>query len=431
MNMEAHKQMGIRRIILILFIIFFTGSSVSAATVAWDSSGSGLWTAAANWNTDKVPGRGDDVVINAGSGTVTVDSNPNIKTLTLGGSQSLVISTARVTINNYAAIASDSTVDVHLHASINSGSAVAQDLVNLMSSNNFSIFIVMDTPKPIYQDPDSSSYHNKDFFSVYPGSFLFMYGGSELQPLLFATGHSGEITLSELYPNGGAEASQADIDQLNAIAADPTAWESTFKARATQAAESGLYVGFGELAPAHYSLRSGHPQMIYKVDTPWMLWLSDLAASYNMVLDIHMEATDTTLTQFANLLNHNTNTKIIWDHAGWSNSGGATASVISGLMAAHPNLYLSLKMRGYNSGTDPNCSPVDSSGNLKSEWQTLLTNYADRIMVGNDSKYWSDSTAIADELSSSYNRLNNMLQKLSAATQLKIRNETAKRLFGF
>jgi predicted TIM-barrel fold metal-dependent hydrolase len=149
-----------------------------------------------------------------------------------------------------------------------------------------------------------------------------------------------------------------------------------------------------------------------------------------MVLDIHAEATDTSLPQLATLLSHNTNTRIIWDHAGWSNSGGATAAVISGLMATHPNLYLSLKMRGYNSGTDVNCSPVDSSGNLKTEWNTLLTTYADRIMVGTDAKYWSDSTAISDELSGSYNKLDNMLKQLPSDTVLKIRNSTAKALFG-
>jgi hypothetical protein len=431
MNKRGQLQMGLKRLISIFFIIVLTSSSVSAATVAWDLSGSGSWTTAANWNSDQVPGRGDDVVITAGSGTVTVDSNPNIKTLTLGGAQSIVLSTARITLNNYAAIASDSTVDVHLHTTISGPSAVAQDLVDLMSANNFPVFILMDTPKPIYQDPDYSSYHHRDFFSAFPGSFLFMYGGSELQPLLFATGHNGPITLAELYPNGGAEATQADVDQLNAIRTDPSAWEATFKARATEAAQSGLYVGFGEIAPVHYSRREGHPEMIYAADTPWLLWLSDLAASYNMVLDVHLEATGTTLAQFANLLNHNTNTKIIWDHAGWSNSGGATASVISGLMATHPNLYLSLKMRGYNSGVSTDCSPVDSNGILKNEWKTLLTTYADRIMVGTDAKYWSDTSAIADELDGSYTKLNNMLIQLPSVTLLKIRNGTAKRLFGF
>jgi hypothetical protein len=284
----------------------------------------------------------------------------------------------------------------------------------------------MEPPQPIYFASDSSSQTDKNFFSAFPESFLFMYGGSELQPFLLATGHSGTITLDELYPNGGATATQSDVDQLNAIRTDPSAWESTFKDRATQAANSGLYAGFGELGPLHFSSKSGQPYLNYQVDTPWMLWLSELAATHNMVLDIHMEATVTTLSEFANLLAHNTNTKIIWDHAGWCNTGQATATVISGLMAAHPNLYVSLKMRQNNTV----CSPTDSNGILKSDWQTLLTTYADRIMVGTDAKYWFDSSTISDQLSGSYTLLDNMLKQLPGDTAQKIRTGTAKALFG-
>jgi predicted TIM-barrel fold metal-dependent hydrolase len=145
-----------------------------------------------------------------------------------------------------------------------------------------------------------------------------------------------------------------------------------------------------------------------------------------MVLDIHLEVKDDSLTRFATLLSHNSNTRIIWDHAGWCNTGLATADVISVLMAAHPNLYLSLKMRD---GANAACSPTDN-GNLKSEWYTLLTTYADRIMVGTDAKYWSSTYSLDTELSGSYASLDNMLKQLPADTALKIRNGTAKALFG-
>jgi Amidohydrolase len=238
----------------------------------------------------------------------------------------------------------------------------------------------------------------------------------------------GAITLAELFPNGGATMSQADVDQLNAIRTDATnTYRDIFMARATAAAQSGKYVGFGELAPLHYSLKSGQPYMIYKVDTSGMLWLSDLAAQYNMVLDIHLEATDTTLAEFANLLSHNTNTRIIWDHAGWSNSGFATAAVFSQMLADHPNLYLNLKMR---SGAQLAAgSPTDDNGNLKPEWNTLLTTYADRIMVGTDAKYWGSPNTIDDELAGSYTLLDSMLRLLPPETAQKIRKDTATTLF--
>jgi alpha-L-arabinofuranosidase len=59
---------------------------VLPSTVSWISSKSGLWTAAANWSTGKVPGSGDDVVINQSSAvTVTLGSTTSIKSLTLTG----------------------------------------------------------------------------------------------------------------------------------------------------------------------------------------------------------------------------------------------------------------------------------------------------------------------------------------------------------
>ena len=324
------------------------------------------------------------------------------------------------------------TIDVHAHAWIYDGSASAQQLSDLMTANGISKVIMMQPPMANYHDteisPDNSD-NLRNFFLSRGNSFLYMYGGSELQPLLYATGHAGTITLAELYPNGGADMSQADVDKLNAIAADTTkTYTNIFKARATAAAQSGKYIGFGELAPLHYSGRSGQPYMIYKVDTPGMLWLSDLAAQYNMVLDIHLEATSTTLAEFATLLAYNTKTKIIWDHAGWSNTQLATAAVFSQMLADHPNLYLSLKMR--SNSTQGAGSPTDSNGNLKSEWRTLLTTYADRIMVATDAKYWQVSgTTIETELAGTYTLLDNMLKLLPADTAQKIRNDTAKALF--
>ncbi len=421
--------MGIYRVAFFFFLL--TCSLCSADTVAWNSPASGNWDTAVNWNLDRLPGRGDDVFVSSDSGTVTLNVNSNIKSLHIGGAQSLVLSAGRITINNYAQISASSTIDVHMHANVYTGSSNTQALMNLMTTNNFSIFTAMEPPQVKYIAADTTSYTDKDFFSDYPESFLFMYGGTELQPFLLASGRraTSDFTLNSLYPNGGWDIDQSDVDQLNAIASDPSAWEAVFKARALSAASSGLYVGFGELAPMHVSSKSGQPYMDFHVNTPWMLWLADQAAAYGMVLDVHMEATADTLPEFEALLDHNTSAKIIWDHAGWSNTTNtcqATATVISGLMAAHSNLYISLKMRGYNN----TCSPTDSSGNIKGDWYTLITTYADRIMVGTDAKYWFDSTSISDQLSGSYASLDTLLNQLSYDTAQKIRNGTAKALFG-
>jgi predicted TIM-barrel fold metal-dependent hydrolase len=161
-----------------------------------------------------------------------------------------------------------------------------------------------------------------------------------------------------------------------------------------------------------------------------MLWLSDLAADHNMVIDLHVEATTTTLTQLATLLSHNTNTKIIWDHAGWTNltTSLATAAVFSQMLADHANLYLSLKMRAGEEGEST--SPVYSDGTIKSDWYAMLTTYADRIMVGNDAKYRDSAATVEQAFESSYSPLNAMLEQLPSATAVQIRYGTAKTLFG-
>ncbi len=78
-----------------------------------------------------------------------------------------------------------------------------------------------------------------------------------------------------------------------------------------------------------------------------------------------------------------------------------------------------------------NTSPVGSDGTIKSEWLTLLTTYADRIMVGTDAKYWSSSSvSVQDDFDSSYSSLNAMLEQLPSETAVKIRETTARTLFG-
>lgn len=335
-------------------------------------------------------------------------------------------------------VGEDTTIDVHAHASANSphrGTDTAQDLTDLLAANNISKMINMQPPRAEYADPDTSTADDMAFFSGQGGTYRYMYGGAELQPLLFAAGQTEVITAHSVYPNdtaGEEPITEEQLGELNDIREHPdNYYVSVFQTRAQAAAASGLYDGFGELGVYHMSRRATHPQMIYAADCNWLLWLSDLAAQYNMVLDIHMEETAEKLTELSNLLSHNTTTKIIWDHAGWSNTGGATAAVFSQMLADHPNLYLSLKMREDDDGTLAAGSPTNSDGTIKSEWETLLTTYAGRIMVGTDAKYWTNrGKTMETELDGAYTLLNAMLEQLPSETALKIRYTTAMKLFG-
>jgi hypothetical protein len=88
---------------MLISIIVLTSSLVGAETVTWSNTGGGLWNMPANWTPAKVPAPGDDVVINSTvSGTITVDSEANIKTLTLSGGHTIALSSHKLTISNGA-----------------------------------------------------------------------------------------------------------------------------------------------------------------------------------------------------------------------------------------------------------------------------------------------------------------------------------------
>lgn len=363
----------------------------------------------------------------------TIVETSGLAAAVVAGTSTITATSGTISGTTVMTVTAQELVDVHVHATVSSASASAQDLVDMMASNGVSLMVLMSEPEASYEADDVTSAGQVSFFASYSSSFRNMYGGSELQPMLFARGYNGTlpITSAIVYPNGGTFSAQniADFTAIN-TEAEGGAWETLFRSRATTAAQSGQYVGFGELGPLHESSKSGQPYISYDIDTPWMLWLSDLAADNNMVMDIHAEATATILTQFATLLSHNTDTKIIWAHAGWTNldTSVATAAVFTQMLADHPNLYLDLKMRAGEEGGDT--SPVDSAGVIKSEWLTLLTTYADRIMVGTDAKYWSSSATVEALFDPSYSSLNAMLEQLPSATAVKIRATTARTLFG-
>jgi len=148
-----------------------------------------------------------------------------------------------------------------------------------------------------------------------------------------------------------------------------------------------------------------------------------------MVLQIHMEATTEKVAELANLLDHNPDTTIIWNHAGWSNTGDATADVFSQMLADHPNLYILLKMRMYGSGQAAG-DITNDDGSIKNEWLILMNAYANRIMAESDAKFWQGGEAIADELEDSYPYLDAMLDQLPSETELRIREITARTLYG-
>ena len=320
--------------------------------------------------------------------------------------------------------------DIHTHASLRSESSAAL-LVEQLDSFDIEMNIVMPYPSPLV-DFGGETETLESFFSSYIYKFKFMYGGAELQPLLHAVGCPNAFTVENIFPNGYTRGRPLEdlMDEMTNIASNPDEWETEFKERATNAAQSGKYVGFGELAPLHFSLRTDHPYITYPVNHPWMLWLSDLAAQYYLVLDIHFEATSETLAQFTDLLEHNRNTKIIWAHAGWSNTGAATAELLSQLMGENSNLYLALKLRKPKTNEAKAAHPLDETSTIKSKWLNLLTTYPGRIMVGTDVKYWNSNITLEEEITDKITVMKELLSQLPTETVQLIGSETAKIIFG-
>lgn len=323
------------------------------------------------------------------------------------------------------------TVDIHSHASITGSGASADALASAMDKTKLTHLFLMEEPRAA-ESAAVSMDSTISFFSAQSARFRYFYGGNELNPIVHALGRTDSITVDSLYPNGALDAAgaQQEVTSLLALQADPAGSTTTFQNRATTAANSGKYVGFGEFGPLHYSRKSGQPYVTFPVNHSLMKWLADLAATKNMVLDIHLEATSGSLAQLEELLAYNRNAKIIWDHAGWTSSGEGTAATVGALMDKHTNLYLSLKLRRPEGKEYRKGNPFDSKGQVRSEWLDLIKKHSARIMVGMDTKIWSEDSDAETALKLTANLVAELLLQLPDDAAAAISNNTAKALFG-
>ena len=105
--------------------------------------------------------------------------------------------------------------------------------------------------------------------------------------------------------------------------------------------------------------------------------------------------------------------KIIWAHAGL----GESASQVYELMAEYPNLLADTSLREYS---------ILRGGELQPEWERIIFDFQDRLMVGSDTwvnSQWDAYGSIIDS-----NRL--WLSKLPRSVAEKIAYKNAERAFG-
>jgi hypothetical protein len=201
------------------------------------------------------------------------------------------------------------------------------------------------------------------------------------------------LPIREKYPErfgvlGGGGSLNVMIQQAVREGRVTSAMEKEFDARALELVRKGA-VGFGEMTAEHFSMDQHHPYETAPPDHPLFLRLADLAAKYDLPMDLHMEAISEkmpmpsrfksppnpqvlkpNLEALGRLLAHNRKAKIIWAHLGWDNTEKRTVALTRKLLKENKNLYMSIRIAsGMRERRVEKASfPLDGAGKLKADW---------------------------------------------------------------
>ena len=248
-------------------------------------------------------------------------------------------------------------------------------------------------------------------------------------------------------PGGGGGTLNA---MLQSAAPDAVADEkkNAFRARAEEIAQAGAVV-FGEIALHHMSLAQmgqNHPYERIEPDHPLMLLLDDIAADKNIPIDVHLDAVPegmplpprpnfnrgnpstlkANLAAFERLLAHNRGARIVWAHAGTDPLGTRTVELQRGLLARHPNLFMSLRL---TAGGPPRVAALDADKRLKPFWLELLKEFPDRFVVGSDFFHPPAGTVERGPTEESLNNYRAALVQMPAALAEAIAHRNAEKIY--
>lgn len=293
-------------------------------------------------------------------------------------------------------------IDAHAHLSFN-GNDYSQT-IGFMDKYNVSQTIVMQPPPNIDLGMTAAQFHIPEAAQKYPGRFKMMYDSDAIS-LLTLVARRGNYTQSE---------------------------EDQFIKLVNDAANSGLYVGFGEIGLRHLPPPDTQGNSGFDItipgDHPWLLALSDIAAQHHMVLDVHAEPQDAVVAGLEKLLAHNPKTKIVYAHAGWYDPRLATPQLFDRLLGKYPNLYATIKLRLPPITPPPGAQIIlDQQGKTSQAWLDLIEKYPDRFMIGSDIQYGHQGEdGQADTILPYTNQLLDQLPK-DVAQKVAITN--AKRIY--
>ena len=272
-------------------------------------------------------------------------------------------------------------IDVHVHLIGGRGSnedyeGATNKAIGHMDRLGIRKAIILPPPQVISQDwYDYPAFIHA--LSKYPDRFSFLGGGGKLNAKLHKYNDPSSVT--------------KDVKR-------------TFADQAEQTIRDGA-IGFGEIASLHISAVPGHPYEFVPADHPLLLVLADVAAKFNVPIDLHMDAADdeipipprfkdgdnppilpSTINSLRRLLKHNPNAKIVWAHGGSDPLGSMSPALIGKLMDEYLNLYVSLRVVG---GRAPMHNKLLGFGDIVPEWIVILNRHSDRFVIGSDSFFVS------------------------------------------
>jgi predicted TIM-barrel fold metal-dependent hydrolase len=257
-------------------------------------------------------------------------------------------------------------VDVHAHLDPVDVEHSIQDALQAMHGENAAKVVFM--PPPFTADDPAR------------------YDAGLILPQL--TGHAGKLAVL----GGGGTLNAMIHESVRSGDAGPEI-RRRFRQQAEELLREGA-AGFGEMAAEH--LQGATPYQSAPPDHSLFLLLADIAAEHGVPIDLHMEAVSRTppnppqlranIAAFERLLAHNPSARIIWAHAGSDNTGDRTPQLCRRLLAAHPNLYMELKIDPANPGKN---SPLanGAGGPIKPDWLKLFEDFSGRFVVGTDQHY--------------------------------------------
>ena len=283
----------------------------------------------------------------------------------------------RQTAASDATPAASPFVDVHTHLDPADIDASVQTALRMMPKENAARILFLASPSTFSMD-SRDRFDSELLLSAtkkYPGKFGVLGGGGTLNAMIQEAVGSGDAS---------------------------PAVQKKFKGRAEDIIRQGA-LGFGEMTAEHFPTST--PYQYAPADHPLFLMLADIAAAHDVPIDLHIEAVPqdmplpshlksppnpprlhANIAAFERLLAHNPRAKIIWDHAGWDNTGYRTPELCRRLLQAHANLYMELKLDPQDVEMNP---PLvnGASGPIKPEWLKLFQDFPDRFIIGSDQHY--------------------------------------------